>query len=312
MHGRNPNVQKLAVHLPNHQTVTFSEEDNLYDIVNNETRYKTTLTAWFQENMNNIEAQNYKYTDFPVYYTWNVKLHKWNCATSFDNLKTVNKQICRTFKKACTCLRLLQNDNEWNTCLYKATLCKDILYDAQQLTPSQTIILNDTIENEVLNQIEHYLQSNGMSLKNFPHMPIPSIQNIHSNFANNNLDQLIYEERSYDTIYLTEQVRQNVPLLNKEQHSIYNKIIQAINNECENIITLPSDITIHKGTLTNLIDFVYPDLIENSGNANYMVSKAILTPKNINVEIISDIIMKRIPGEVILYPSANLVNLPDD
>ncbi|CAI2185939.1 11619_t:CDS:2, partial [Funneliformis geosporum] len=57
---------------------------------------------------------------------------------------------------------------------------------------------------------------------------------------------------------------------------------------------------------------IYDDLIENSGNANYMVSKAILTPKNINVEIISDIIMKRILGEDILYSSADLVNLPDD
>ncbi|CAI2163950.1 879_t:CDS:2 [Funneliformis geosporum] len=95
-------------------------------------------------------------------------------ATSFDNLKTVNKQICRTFKKACTYLGLLQNNNKWNKCLYEA------------------------------------------------------------------------------------------------------------------------------------------NLIENSGNANYMVSKAILTPKNINVEIISDIIMKRILGEDILYSSADLVNLPDD
>ncbi|CAI2180508.1 19423_t:CDS:1, partial [Funneliformis geosporum] len=83
-------------------------------------------------------------------------------------------------------------------------LCEDILYNAQQLTPLQTIILNDTIENKALNQIEHYFQSNGMLLKNFPHMPILSIQNIHSNFTNNNLDQLIYEERSYDIIYLTE------------------------------------------------------------------------------------------------------------
>ncbi|CAI2200511.1 13346_t:CDS:2, partial [Funneliformis geosporum] len=68
-------IKILAVYLSNHQTVTFSEEDNLYDIINNETRYKTTLTAWFQENMNNTEAQNYKYTDFPIYYTWNAKLH---------------------------------------------------------------------------------------------------------------------------------------------------------------------------------------------------------------------------------------------
>jgi ATP-dependent DNA helicase PIF1 len=86
----------------------------------------------------------------------------------------------------------------------------------------------------------------------------------------------------------------------------------AINPGTEDIITLPSDITILKGTLTNLIDFVYPDLVENSGNANYMVNKTILTPKNVNVEIISDIIMERIPGEVILYPSADLVDLPDD
>ncbi len=577
MHGRSPNVQRLAVHLPNRQTVTFSEEDNLHDIVNNETIYKTTLTAWFQENMDNTEAQNYKYTDFPVHYTWNATLRKWNRrknatgaigrlymvqpiegeryylrillthvtgATSFDNLKTVNGQMCRTFKEACTRLGLLQNDDEWNTCLYEASnmqtgkqlrhlfamillmcqplvpeqlwnthklaLCEDILYHAQQLAPSQTVILNDTIENEALNQIEHYLQSNGMSLENFPHMPIPLIQNVHSNYANDNLDQLIYEERSYDTFHLTEQVRQNIPLLNKEQRSIYDKVIQAIDNECgcffidgpagtgktflynillanvrshgdiaiavassgiaaqlisggrtahsrfkipfkidefstckisrndklarlinmaklfvwdeapmmhkfvfeavdrtfrditqvnkpfggkvfvfggdfrqvlpiiphslradvvsaslirsslwvhikimklsknmrlqqtcnplenlkqkqfgefllkvgdgiyttnpgtEDIITLPSDIVILKGTLTSLIDFVYPDLVENSGNANYMVSKAILTPKNVNVEAISDIIMERIPGEVILYPSADLVDLPDD
>src|ERR1043165_8290251 len=80
----------------------------------------------------------------------------------------------------------------------------------------------------------------------------------------------------------------------------------------EDTISLPSDIVILGGTLTNLIDFVYPNLIENSGNANYMVSKAILTPKNINVDTISDIIMQRIPGEVIVYPSADSVDLPED
>jgi len=78
MHGRNPNIQRLAVHLSDHQTVTFSEKDNLQNIINNETTYKTTLTAWFQENANSIEARNYKYTDFPIYYTWNTKHHKWN------------------------------------------------------------------------------------------------------------------------------------------------------------------------------------------------------------------------------------------
>jgi len=53
----------------------------------------------------------------------------------------------------------------------------------------------------------------------------------------------------------------------------------TINPGTEDVITLPSNIVITKGTLTNLIDFVYPNLVENCGNANYMISKAILTQR---------------------------------
>ena len=42
----------------------------------------------------------------------------------------------------------------------------------------------------------------------------------------------------------------------------------------ENIITLPSNITISKGRLTDLIDFVYSNLVENSGNIDYMVGSS--------------------------------------
>src|SRR5256714_15570713 len=80
----------------------------------------------------------------------------------------------------------------------------------------------------------------------------------------------------------------------------------------KDVITLPSNIVITKGTLTNLIYFVYPNLMENCGNANYMISKAILTSKNIDVNTISDIIMEKIPGEFVLYPSADMINLPED
>ena len=118
----------------------------------------------------------------------------------------------------------------WNT--YKLALCEDFLYLAQQTSPSQTVILNDTIENKALSQIEQYLQSNEMSLKNFPHMPIPSVQNTYSDSSNNDLNQLIDEEKSsYDTFNLAEEVYQNVSLLNKEQHLIYNEVIQAVNNK---------------------------------------------------------------------------------
>ncbi|CAB4491168.1 unnamed protein product [Rhizophagus irregularis] len=147
MHGGKPKVQRLAVHLPNHQMIAFSGNANLNNIINRETIHKTTLTAWFEENTNNSNAQNLKYIDFPTHYTWNKDERKWSCrinntgtigrlymvqptegeryylrillthvsgATSFNSLKTVNGQICRTFKETCIQLGLLQDDCEWN------------------------------------------------------------------------------------------------------------------------------------------------------------------------------------------------------
>ncbi|CAG8790511.1 16840_t:CDS:1, partial [Acaulospora morrowiae] len=50
---------------------------------------------------------------------------------------------------------------------------------------------------------------------------------------------------------------------------------------------------------------------ENSGNMNYIVGRAILTPKNNEVEKISNLIMNWFPGEVYTYYSADSVGLED-
>ena len=47
----------------------------------------------------------------------------------------------------------------------------------------------------------------------------------------------------------------------------------------EDIITLPLNMSMSEGNLTDLINFVYPNLAQNIGNINYMVGRAILTPK---------------------------------
>ncbi|CAG8516551.1 12476_t:CDS:1, partial [Acaulospora morrowiae] len=44
---------------------------------------------------------------------------------------------------------------------------------------------------------------------------------------------------------------------------------------------------------------------------NYMVGRAILTPKNDEVKKIFDLIMNQLPGEVYIYYSANFVGLED-
>src|SRR5689334_6286343 len=78
LHNHTPNVQRLAIHLTDQQSITFQDGDNLQNIINHANKHMTTLTAWFQENLENIAAHEYKYIDFPLYYTWNKSQCKWN------------------------------------------------------------------------------------------------------------------------------------------------------------------------------------------------------------------------------------------
>ena len=68
---------------------------------------------------------------------------------------------------------------------------------------------------------------------------------------------------------------------------------------------------ISKDNLTKLIDFVYPNLAEYSGNVNYMVGRAILAFKNVDVKKISDIMMDRLSGDICIYTSADSVDLTE-
>jgi len=43
-----------------------------------------------------------------------------------------------------------------------------------------------------------------------------------------------------------------------------------------------------------------------------MVGKAILTPKNVDVEKISELVLNRLPGDFTIYPSADSVDLSND
>ncbi len=61
--------------------------------------------------------------------------------------------------------------------------------------------------------------------------------------------------------------------------------------------------------MSNLINFIYSNLIQNSGNANYFIERVILTSKNINVDKISNMIMERFSGKIYLYPRADSMNL---
>ncbi len=66
----------------------------------------------------------------------------------------------------------------WNN--HRISLCKDLLYQ------NQSIDINDSIKNRILDQLKHYLQLNRKLLKDFSNMPLP-LDNM-LNINTNNLD----------------------------------------------------------------------------------------------------------------------------
>lgn len=65
MHGRQPSVERLVVHLPGMNRVIFHEDDELDTVVSNPNVYKTMLTEWFVANQENEDARCLTYLDFP-------------------------------------------------------------------------------------------------------------------------------------------------------------------------------------------------------------------------------------------------------
>ena len=47
LHNHTPNIQRLAVHLSNQQSIIFQDRDNLQNLISHTNNYMTTLTTWF-------------------------------------------------------------------------------------------------------------------------------------------------------------------------------------------------------------------------------------------------------------------------
>ncbi|CAG8720042.1 28169_t:CDS:2, partial [Racocetra persica] len=186
-----------------------------------------------------------------------------NSATGFNDLKTMNDYIYSNFKKACSYLAF---------CNHTSILPTD-LNDASDIS--------NVIEHEALTQLENIFLLSRKSLKDFSDMPIPPIT---SNITNNKetLNHLICEERSYNIIDLQTKLQHNQREFAKFLLQIEDGTYLII-ADTENKITLPSDIVVTGGKLSDLINYIYPNFIQNSNNINYLTERAILTPKNNDV-----------------------------
>jgi len=69
MHDKSHTVKRLAVHLPLMHNVVFRQGDE-QRALENKRKEGTTLTAWFQLNLNNPDARQYLYTEIPYHYVY--------------------------------------------------------------------------------------------------------------------------------------------------------------------------------------------------------------------------------------------------
>jgi len=174
-----------------------------------------------------------------VYYLRLLLLHVGG-PTSFTELRTVNGELCETFKDACARLNLLNNDDEWRDCLTEASTCQmasrlrqlfvtllvfcepanplslfeqfaDNLAEdiAHQLKKKSNNGSNEASHNKLLIMLQKLLPVHGRSLSDFK-LPIPEadLQSIDDEFE----DQRDADAADFHSL--------NEPLLNTDQRII--------------------------------------------------------------------------------------------
>lgn len=179
--------------------------------------------------------------------------------TSFQHLKTVDGQICTTYREACQNLHLLENDTHWestledasNTChphqirtlfaiilttcfpsnpsnlwdKYKDFMSDDILFRQRTTTGNYDLQFSPSIYNESLIMIEDKC----LAINN---KPLAQLGIIAPNRSTNDIyTREVHREQSYDINELNIFVQSNVSKLQTEQIRVYDKIMRAVNNE---------------------------------------------------------------------------------
>jgi hypothetical protein len=119
---------------------------------------------------------------------------------------------------------------------------------------------------------------------------------------------------------LTENMRLLSNDLNNAQRQVareYNEFIMRVGNGIEradnstNLVRLSPSMVLESGDVEELVDFIYPNIFHIHITVDYLANRAILAPRNIDVDALNDSILARLPGEYREYRSADSVEDSD-
>ena len=200
-----------------------------------------------------------------VYYQ-RILLHDDHCRgkISFEDLMTLNGQLCETYEEVCLRLGLLQDDREWERILDEAAatrMCPQIrelyviilifcmpsdpraLFD--QFWPTwtddfehrafrmQVTLSDEQAKTMVLLDLDLRLQSFEKLLADF-NLPTPTDDELRQvNHIVSVEPAVIREEMDFDVEELQEIVQEKLLQFTSEQQAIFDVVLEAVNNELE-------------------------------------------------------------------------------
>ncbi|KAG7572528.1 Nucleic acid-binding OB-fold [Arabidopsis suecica] len=293
IHYRSTSVQRLSFHLPGKQLLYFKADDEVKTVLKKSELQNSMFLAWFELNKRCPKAKGLTYTQIPEYYTWDGKTRTFNMRKrpgktigrinyvpliyeegyylrvllnhqtgpeSFEDIKTVNGVVYKSFKEACYALGLLDDDQEyidtikttsfWATgnflrCMFVVMLQSTSLSQPEVVWEKTWELLSEDIERKrreyfkrpeltltdeqkqmlALKEINNILRSNGTSLTAFRTMPqLPDEEIDDSNV-------LILDEKNYDRNEQKEKLEESLQKMTDEQKSVYSEIIDAVDND---------------------------------------------------------------------------------
>ncbi|XP_074297899.1 uncharacterized protein LOC141628690 [Silene latifolia] len=272
---RTPPVERLDFHLPNEQRVVFNDEDPINTVLKRDNINKTMFLKWMEYNKHHPEARELTYAEFPMKYVWKRGEKRWSerergislgrmhhmspgggelyymrtllnfvkGPTSYEDIRTFNKEVFPSFKEACYARGLLSDDKEyidaiieasdWGSGVYLRHLFATLLMVGNVAKPklvwektwrhlTDDILYRRrlTLRNE---EIEALLKSNGSTLCRLENMP-----SLDDSFTAGDINQLILGELSYDKNAVKEEHVKLITSMTDEQRAVYDEIMDAV------------------------------------------------------------------------------------
>lgn len=197
IHGRT-SVERLIVHLPNMQFVTYHEEADLEEVIEDPDSSRTMLTEWFVANQRHIFTRDLTYCEFPSKFNLDPNTKVWTkcrIGTKIGRLRHIHPSVGEPFY-----LRML------------------LMVVGVQRAAIPDVMLQNTL----LKELDAMFSSNGLSISSY-NLPTP-VDCSSSSIRN----RLILEELSFNQPSLHQEYMSMYARLNSDQKMIYDKVFDRI------------------------------------------------------------------------------------